>query len=187
MPLIQDTPLCMRYYGGGRFDPSYSKRAVEWEPYGGHYLILPALELVRTGVDKDFVLACNLRWEVGEGKAPDFWAAQSCLVELLYNINDEIVWEEGTLPPPVGWEDAVGFDEWNESISKALEAMRLGRYRKVALARTSHFHFPCDIEPLDLISHLRSHYGYLFCLQLAPDKAFLGCTPEQLLKVKIRL
>jgi isochorismate synthase EntC len=54
---------------------------------------------------------------------------------------------------------------------------------QVVLGRASSFTFPCGVRPLEIVSRLRSHYGYLFCFQLDDQRAFLGCTPEQLFKV----
>lgn len=54
---------------------------------------------------------------------------------------------------------------------------------QVVLARAALFTFPCRPRALDIVLRLRDHYGYLFCIQLDDDRAFLGCTPEQLFKV----
>jgi hypothetical protein len=40
---------------------------------------------------------------------------------------------EAPLPATVMREEAVGLDEWGESIAKALAAMRRGQYRKVGM------------------------------------------------------
>lgn len=45
--IIKSIPKGVRYYGGSRFDTCYPKerRDKMWDPYGGHYFILPAIEL----------------------------------------------------------------------------------------------------------------------------------------------
>lgn len=55
---------------------------------------------------------------------------------------------------------------------------------QVVLARAALFTFPCRPRSLDLVLRLRDHYGYLFCIMIDEDRAFLGCTPEQLFKVR---
>mmetsp|Transcript_43859 Transcript_43859/g.53098 ORF Transcript_43859/g.53098 Transcript_43859/m.53098 type:complete len:100 (-) Transcript_43859:742-1041(-) len=42
---IASLPPSVRFYGGSNFDPSHARRSIEWEEYGGHYYILPSVEL----------------------------------------------------------------------------------------------------------------------------------------------
>ena len=182
---LAGVPPCMVYYGGGRFDGADTRpTGPEWEAYGAYYLLLPAIELVhREGDSEGFVLTCNLRWE-GWEKVEDKAVEMIGLVEGL--VMDETLASLAASPPlpsPTSCQDNIPFDLWDESINKALAAMERGDYHKIVLARACTFAFPCALTPLDIMAHLRSHYGYLFCLQLSGNKAFLGCTPEQLFKV----
>ena len=45
--VIQSIPPFTRYYGGMRFDPDYpmEHRDVQWQNFGGHYFVLPTVEL----------------------------------------------------------------------------------------------------------------------------------------------
>jgi len=182
---LAGVPPCMVYYGGGRFDGADTRHhRSDWEEYGAYYLVLPAVELLqRKGGEGGFILSCNLRWEAWE-KVEDKSVE---MLELVQGIQTDdglaAIATNPPLPSPTSCQDNVPFESWDESISKALGAMERGDYHKIVLARACTFTFPCALKPLDIMAQLRSHYGYLFCLQLSANKAFLGCTPEQLFKV----
>ena len=196
-------PSAMTYYGGGRFDPHYPRPSADWEGFGAAYLVLPALELIRdtrpAPPDQQqrhpppqptqggcFKLAVNLRFAT----TAELQDGRTALLHLLRDVHvhttdgDDEGDGDALLPAPVSCEEPSQFDAWHEGIGKALAAMKAGEYRKVVLARAAHFTFPRKPRPLDLVLRLRAHYGYLFCLQLDADRAFLGCTPEQLFRIQ---
>lgn len=187
----KDVPAAVTYYGGGRFDPQYPHPSAEWQGFGTSYLVLPALELIRRTrhgdgpLDGSFLLALNLRFS----NVQELQAGRTALLHLLRDVQvaatdgDDEGAGDALLPAPVSCEEPSQFDAWHEGVGKALAAMQAGEYRKVVLARAVHFTFPRKPRPLDLVLRLRGHYGYLFCLQLDADRAFLGCTPEQLFRV----
>jgi len=197
--LAPGVPAAITYYGGGRFDPHYPKPSVDWQGFGAAYLVLPALELIRDtrkeggkggegGREEGgggFRLAVNVRYSSLE----ELQAGRTALLHLLRDVHvnttdgDDQGDGDALLPAPVSCEEPSQFDAWHEGIGKALLAMKNGEYRKVVLARAAHFTFPRKPRPLDLVLRLRGHYGYLFCLQLDADRAFLGCTPEQLFRI----
>jgi len=191
--LAPGVPDAITYYGGGRFDPHYPKPSVDWQGFGAAYLVLPALELIRDirrgeggeGGLGGFRLAVNVRYSSVE----ELQAGKTALLHLLRDVHvsttdgDDQGDGDALLPAPVSCEEPSQFDAWHEGIGKALLAMKDGKYRKVVLARAAHFTFPQKPRPLDLVLRLRDHYGYLFCLQLDADRAFLGCTPEQLFRI----
>jgi len=43
--VIVSLPPSVRFYDGGHFDPLHARQSIEWEEYGGHYYILPSVEL----------------------------------------------------------------------------------------------------------------------------------------------
>ena len=184
---LMSLPRGIAYYGASRFDPHFARPSPEWERFGGYYFVLPVVEVIRHDSTGAFSLACNLRFS----SATDFPIARASALASLQrrcvHVDDYDDHQAGCLlPAPLPraeGEDSTASPAWREGIERALGAMRTGQYRKVVLARSVELTFPLPPPPLDMVLRLHDHYGYLFCLQLDDETAFLGCTPEQLVKV----
>lgn len=136
--VLSMAPPGMVYYGGGRFDAEYGKPAAEWEGFGGCYFVLPAVELIRRppleGPQPDgaeqagFVLAVNLRTMEGEER--------EAVVGVLRGLamGEEEEGADCPLPAPVSCEEPAHFEAWTDGITRALDAMKAGEYRKVSRA-----------------------------------------------------
>lgn len=81
-------------------------------------------------------------------------------------------------------EDVCDAAEWRVTVSQAVAAIRARRLEKVVLAREVHATAPRDFEVTTAIRQLRSAHetSYVFgCWQ--NDSAFVGATPERLVRV----
>lgn len=180
-----------RVYGAQRFDGGAREPAPHWAPFEGFLFVLPAVELVRVDAQANAILAANLlrREDVaalqctlrGITAAPRVLRAPAALM----------------LPRACDVEHIVSYDAWAQRMRIVLSQLQSRAYEKIVLARAKRFRFaaPARHEPLRILAALddanRARRGagsvvsasYLFCLQLQPDVAFLGCSPERLFHV----
>jgi menaquinone-specific isochorismate synthase len=74
--------------------------------------------------------------------------------------------------------------EWIKLVNEALAHIREGHLRKVVLARETILHLDHAPDPFAIAAALskRSEGAALFCVELGPERAFLGATPERLFR-----
>lgn len=88
------------------------------------------------------------------------------------------------LTAPLTWTNEPGFDAWANAVREALEALRRGSIEKVVLARTMRARLPEYPRFSRLLRTLavRSPRSYLFLVEPTWGTAFLGATPELLVR-----
>jgi len=203
----EGTPPAFRYFGGSRFDLG-AQVGQEWADFGGHFFVLPQLELVytvdqpepgprrgqgeaeweqRSTAEKSrsnlhnctFTLAVNARAASGDDWPDALARALQAVEQMRVTFG-----MERDLPTPLSMGNGTSFEDWKSSVEKALaELGKGGELRKVVLSRNFFVQFGSDVDPMDLLLKLRVHNGYLFLLQPSPSAAFLGCSPEPLFRI----
>ena len=75
-------------------------------------------------------------------------------------------------------------DEWSQSVDHILGKIESGELKKAVLARRETHAIGGDLDPIELLRALsRDHPAtFVFCVQLAPDLAFIGASPELLFR-----
>jgi len=171
--ILQDSPEEVRFFGGMRFD-SKASISPEWETWGTAHFILPLVEL--SIVDENSTLACNFfRGDKTNSK-----------LQQLHDLLESMRTEDVTIPdnPLIGLErhDLPEYRQWCHMVEQGLENISSGKINKVVLARAAVFSLARDYDPTELLLQLRREapQAFHFCFQLAPQKAFLGITPELL-------
>lgn len=160
----------------GRFDPERAP-SEEWARFGRMRGYLPAIELSRK--DATTWLACNVILDGGDEPIEKLTRA---LRELRPPIESE--------PPACSANGSAGTmdDAWSHGVERVLDRIRDGDLEKAVLARRATYRAEPDLDPVQVLRALsRDHpHTFLFCLQLAPDLAFIGASPELLYRRKDR-
>ena len=171
--ILQDSPETVRFYGGMRFD-SKASISPEWETWGTARFTIPLVEL--SIIEENVTLACNFL--PGDKK--------NAKLQPLQNLLESLRTEDVIIPdnPLIGLErhDLPEYRQWCRLVEQGLENISSGKINKVVLARAAVFSLARDYAPTELLLQLRRHapQAFHFCFQLAPNKAFLGITPELL-------
>ena len=171
--ILQDSPKEVRFFGGMRFD-SMAAISPEWETWGTAHFTLPMVEL--STVDDNATLACNF---IPGNKT-------NSKLQQLQDLLESLRTEDVTIPdnPLIGLErhDLPEYRQWCHLVEQGLENIYSGKINKVVLARSAVFSLARDYDPTELLLQLRREapQAFHFCIQLAPNKAFLGITPELL-------
>jgi menaquinone-specific isochorismate synthase len=164
----------VRYMGGLRFDARRVPDAL-WEPFGTSRFVLPRFEYAL--LPRRSELACNLVWPHDRRSAEAIAAACEGI---------GTVAEDGTrdLPLPVSRTDDPARPEWLRRVSVALGAIDDRSLQKVVLARHSTFGFADPVDALHLFRALReaTPNRFHFYFEAADGRAFLGASPERLLR-----
>ena len=145
--IIQGIPPSMRYYGGSRFDPSYPehKRSPDWKAYGGHYFVLPTLELrkeiknndrsVRDDKDISYTdgfqsrneysitLSINLRYG-SNSKFQTLFGARKYVLSIIEACVEHMYPPIAPVLPCVVKEINTSQDDWENSVNAALHEIR---------------------------------------------------------------
>ena len=203
----EGTPPAFRYFGGSRFDGG-AEVGQEWADFGGHFFVLPQLELIYTAdqatpvqqqeqgdpeweqrstadnkrsnlQNRTFTFAVNVKAGFEDG-----WSgALARAVQAVQGMRVTYGMER-ELPAPISMGNGTTYEDWKSSVERALNELgKGGEFKKVVLSRNFFVQFGSDVEPLDLLLKLRAHNGYLFCLQPSSHAAFLGCSPEPLFRI----
>lgn len=168
----------VRYFGGLRFDPSTPPER-PWAPFGTHRFWLPRFELrLADGVT---TLACNLI-------LPRDQAQAGAILEQIGRLRFPEAPLAGTLPLPVARHNTPDADGWHANIRWALAAFDRTPLEKVVLARRTTFDFAEAFDPVLLLQRLEASTPgcFHYLVQPAPDRVFLGASPERLFHRKAR-
>ena len=156
-----------------RFD-SKASISPEWETWGTARFTIPLVEL--SIIEENVTLACNFL--PGDKK--------NSKLQPLQNLLESLRTEDVIIPdnPLIGLErhDLPEYRQWCRLVEQGLENISSGKIDKVVLARAAVFSLARDYDPTELLLQLGRHapQAFHFCFQLAPNKAFLGITPELL-------
>ncbi len=168
--------------GGFAFDPEGPRTAL-WRDFPAAHLIVPRLQIVLTG--------------------PDCWLTTTVLVRadgqqdvdptVLARLRDEILGSDhGDAEPTasVNADDTItctdtrDASDWRETVRDAVTAISAGRLEKVVLARGVRASAAHDFDVMTALRQLRSEHPscYVFGFWHG-DSAFVGATPERLVRV----
>lgn len=167
----------LRYYGGFRFHRGPVKGA-SWKSFKEYRFVVPRFELLRrTG---GTFLCCNAR--LGHPRTNQQTLAEILAALAQLQFPDAPV--PMALPNVLGRSDAPDRPGWDRLIRRALDAFARGDMEKVVLARETQFTAAEPWDPVSLLSRLVQHGapGFEFCFHPAPDRAFIGASPERLFK-----
>lgn len=161
----------LRYYGGFRFDVEGAVSA-QWSPFGRGWLVLPRFEWVER--DGRFVFACNV--------FPGRDSAERVADELRL-----LSCGSATLSMPAGRpsrSDVPSQEDWQSRVERAASELRTTTLRKIVLARRSDWQFAAHVPALALLRALAQRCGscFQFCFDIDGESAFVGATPERLLR-----
>lgn len=167
----------LRYYGGFRFVEQEEKCA-RWKAFKAFRFVVPRFEMLHRG--NKTVLACNF------APGSPGHAKRQCgrLLEELAELRFPESTPEPVLPSIVSRNDRPSQAQWPDSVERALCAMARGELEKVVLARETCFEGGAPFDPVALLRSLLQHTvrSYEFCFHPAPDRAFIGASPERLYK-----
>ena len=166
-----------RYYGGFRFEPTRAPGG-RWSAFVAYRFVAPLVEVCRGG--QGTRIAVNLY-----GASEAEWSA--VVARACECLRGGLVFS-GTpkapvMPRIVSRSDRPDRAGWAAMLGRAAEAFDRGELGKVVLARETCF---TAEEPFDAVAVLTSlarqtENAFLFCFHPAPERAFLGASPERLL------
>lgn len=167
-----------RYVGGMQFDmqPVADRPDSPWSDFQAVHFVLPRLEL-RVESGDAATLTCNLVLPRDRKRA----AALRQQIEALRWPVPSVPMD---LPLPVDRTDAPSRDEWLAMIEKALAAIDRDALKKVVLARQSTVMLDAPLDPVTLLRHLQPATPgcFHYLMQPAAEAAFVGASPERLLR-----
>lgn len=166
-----------RYYGGFRFHPGPT-RGERWQAFRDFRFIVPRFEVLRRGNCLDF--ACNVLL----GDAASNRHTLEAVAEMLESL--QAPRRAGRLPlPPVTMRiDMPDRARWEALVREALRTFEPTVLEKVVLARETVFETAGTLDAVDLLTRLveNTEQSFDFCFHPAPDRAFIGASPERLYK-----
>lgn len=171
--LVPEIPS-LRYYGGFRFRPGPTKGSL-WREFQAFRFIVPRFELIRRPGGAYFV--CNVLDPGPEGDSA-----------LLDTVSAELTRlrppRSGTPPLPHvhSRTDEPDRVNWDKLIARALWSFQSTPLEKAVLARETRFISDGPIDPVALLERLEENteQSFAFCFHPAPDRAFIGASPERL-------
>ncbi|GMH86851.1 hypothetical protein TrVE_jg1966 [Triparma verrucosa] len=192
------------YVGGSRFDANNTRRDESWSSFGGHYYVLPAVELKHSKASETsekMELAVNMHWDSEKSAAKSI----SDVLEVLRQCTSEVQDPSPSLRniPAIVSKEKGEFSDWRDSVVEALNAINKKpnpknkdaiKIDKIVLARKETLTFNNPVKALNILLKLRysGHKGYF--LFLSPhdptsdsDTSFIACTPERLFKTDGRI
>ncbi len=170
----------LRFFGGSCFFPQ-DKQDRRWEDFPPFWFFLPQVVMLRknteyfvsVGVlfeddedDNDIVARILESFE--KAKAKDLSPIRNQFPEVITRI------------------DHPDYAGWKNNIETSLQKIDNGKIDKVVLARRTDIIFKEAVEAVDYVHGLKSANDrcYFFLFQPRQGTAFLGATPERLLKIK---
>jgi menaquinone-specific isochorismate synthase len=174
---LLNAPPSLRYYGGLRFHPGESRTTL-WKPFRDFRFIVPRFEVVRNG--DSTVFACNLY--------PDaFNNADEAILQTsdhLHAIEFAEAIDPVSLPAIRRRIDTPSKRGWHDAVVETLGAFEESVLKKVVLARETQLQMDGPLDPVALLTQLvaRSVNAFDFCFHPAPNRAFIGSSPERLYK-----
>ena len=167
----------VRYYGGFSFRPDHVAAGV-WQDFPGWLFHVPAFELEGES-SGDAWLRVRTLVEPGAG--------QETFVRLRHRAEalraELTTLRDGgprVVPRVFGRATPTDRTSWEDAVRTSLDAIRSGVISKAVLARTLDVELDGAVDPVDLVSHLRSvnSDSYVFLFEPSPGSTILGAAPE---------
>ncbi len=169
-----------RLFGGFAFHDDH-RAAPPWDQFPAAHFVLPAVQVTRTG-DATYLTATV------HGPDADAAAADRLdeAAERLSEAPDP--GPPGDPPGVVGQSLTTPRDAWGEQVTAAVERIRAGDLRKVALAGALRADLGAPASVPDVLARLRSAYPDCYRFAVAPEggATFFGATPERLVSLRGR-
>jgi len=158
----------VRFYGGFSFRRDDYEPSSRWAPYWQAQFVLPRFTHDGT------TLRCIVMDQDDAARATHDIDA----------LTDSVAAHDGLRPTPIARKDHPCKSDWQRDIEDALELFETEVVEKVVLARRADFTFSETLDPIRLIQQLMAATPacYHFCFQFDEGSAFLGATPERLIK-----
>lgn len=158
----------LKFYGGFSFRRDEYEQSDQWRPFGFSRFVLP--RFVHDGRSLHCIVV----------DANDVENAERDIEALAINGKSEPRHD----PVVVVRKDFPSENGWHSRIEDAIELFDKEIVEKVVLARRADFTFSHPLSPVRLVQQLiqATTACYHFCFQLDHGTAFLGATPERLIK-----
>lgn len=167
-----------RVYAAMRFDrEKWNGVGQDWESFGSFWMVFPRLELSREG---EGATRPGIRLRVHFcANVEDSATTEAAILRLLQESGKSFEFSmkgcahQGLLD---------SFDKYAEAMRQIAEDLAESRYQKIVLVRRRQFYFKDIPDPARIALELyrRIQSGYMFCLQISEETAFVGCSPESL-------
>lgn len=161
-----------RFFGGARFDPATATRDARWECFGDWQFRLPVFLVVCSESDP----AGSVTIETHSGENVE------TLVERLQQQLRRPLRED---LPAVDCSAPLTPDEWQATVSAALDAIEAGAYEKVVLARAKDIDAGAPVNVPSVLATLRERYPTCYVFSFTSgDATWLGASPELLISLR---
>lgn len=184
--ITSPSPLAIpRLFGGFAFRDDFVPDHT-WAVFHPAHFILPHFQL--TDVGSQTWLTINTLMpedEVRADELDELWQALRARLRWLFEENSKLVPPDQVSPPPVKLHYPLTPDAWDVMVNEAVRQIRLGRFRKVVLARASEIACGDTIHVGQALQFLDQQYRgcYRFLFEPQSGHAFLGASPELLVQV----
>ena len=167
----------VRYYGGFSFRPDHVADGV-WQDFPGWLFHVPVFELEGEG-SGDAWLRVRTLVEPGAGQET-FVRLRHRAEALRAELSALRDGSARTLPSIAGRATATDRASWEGAVRTSLRAIRRGTISKAVLARTLDVELERVVDPVDLVSHMRSvnRESYVFLFEPASGSTIVGAAPE---------
>lgn len=181
--------------GGFAFAPDWSwQGSSPWVGFRGARLVLPQITFVRRNGDSRLVAVAPVGLSEEDARAY-LDARLDDVARELHRLaaartsgarSDAHPGQPATFGAPVGEEAATAYED---RVAQALASIDEGALQKVIVARSERWRPSGELEAADLLDSLAKSYprGFRFCVQPEGGPAFVGASPERLVKVEDRV
>ncbi len=184
-----------QFVGGFAFAPDWAWTAGSpWVGFRGARLVLPEVTFVRRNGDARLVAVAPAGLEPTVARGVLEARLEAVCRELLRVSAARIAGRPAgpAAPPRIGPSGAAPADDavaYEERVARALDAIDAGALDKVIVARSERWEPTGPLEAADLLASLAERYPrcFRFCVQPAGGPAFVGASPERLVKVEDRI
>jgi menaquinone-specific isochorismate synthase len=186
--LNPDSPAssAARLVGGFSFQTGVQES--QWSGFPEACFVLPKFQFTSQAGQAWVTINCEVKMGESAGEV----SAKLCRqLETIESIRKLAEWSDLGLMAgqAVEIDVPVSLETWRNMVSGAVSQIRKGVFEKVVLARTLQVHLPRPPALEDLLASLGKRYPdcYRFLIELEQGRAFLGATPELLVKVNSRI
>lgn len=170
----------LRFLGGSCFFPQ-DKQDKRWEDFPPFWFVLPQVVMLRNKTE--YFVSVGVQFEDDEDDndivARILESFEKAKAKDLSPIRNQF-------PEVITRTDHPDYAGWKNNIETSLQKIDNGKIDKVVLARRTDIIFKEAVEAVDYMHGLKSANDccYFFLFQPRQGTAFLGATPERLLKIK---
>jgi len=165
-------PPEIKCYGGFSFSNDINGEK-EWQHFGNELFFVPRFEIIRRG--NSFLFACNLNLKEDHS-------------EILKKVNQiDFTYEEchNKLPSLKKRKNEPEYEQWKNQINEVLSLFRQRKFDKIVLSRKTRLFLSSPLSPFEMLNKIKQNSinSTLFGFQLKKGLAFIGASPEILLRI----